>query len=302
MTQAPALADRTRDVAFALGAQFPDLDPSEMELFEEPDADLLRVEWDGWTALVPQSQAGLDQLTTMASLMPHLRGFLSPAVPIWETAYETGNWKRDWRASQQTEGQPLRPELIVEQNRERLVRDLATFFHELHEFSVERARGLGAPSFRQWRDDHEALSRRSLAILRPLVNWSQITWARRWWSRFLDDDAIWKIQPSLVHGGIATERLLVDPLVRQLSAVTGWHGLCVADRAIDFAHLVDAYGTELGWRIVEHYGELGSTADAALFRRIRLQQTVRRFKNLVEAADRDGVESEAMAAALKRLR
>ena len=302
MPQAPTLTDRSRDFAFALGGQFPDLDAADIEVFEEPDADLVRVEWDGWSALFPQSEAALARVAAMSSLMPHLRGFLSPAVPVWERSSETGDWKRDWQAAPKTEGHPLRPELIVEQNRERLVRDLATFFHELHEFSVERSRSLGASSFREWRDDHEALSRRSLAVMRPRVNWSQITWARRWWSRFLEDDALWKIEPSLVHGGISIERLLVDPLVQQLSAVTGWHGLRVADPAVDFAHLIDAYGTELGWRIVEHYGELGSTADAALFRRIRLQQTVTRFRNVVETADREGADSEGMATAVKRLR
>lgn len=302
MPEAPAIANRSQDLAFALGTQFPDLDAADIELFEEPDAAILRAEWDGWAALFPQSEAALEQLTTMSSVMPHLRGFVSPVVPIWERSNDTGEWKRDWRAALQPEGRPLRPDLIVEQNRERLVRNLATFFHELHEFSVERARSLGAPSLRQWREEHEALSGRSLAILRPLLSWSQITWARRWWSRFLEDDAIWKIEPSLVHGGISIERLLTDPLVQQLSAVTGWHGLRVADPAIDFAHLIDAYGTELGWRIVEHYGELGSTADAALFRRIRLLQTVRRFRDVVEVADREGVESDAMVSAIKRLR
>ena len=302
MPQAPTIANRAQEFAFTLGAQFPDLDASDIEAVAEPDADLVRVEWDDWTALLPESESALNQLTIMSSVMPHLRGFVSPAVPIWERSSETGDWKRDWWVARRTEGRPLRPELIVEQNRERLVRDLAVFFHELHEFSVERARGLGAPSFREWRDDHEALSRRALATLRPLLSWSQMTWARRWWSRFLGDDAIWKIEPSLVHAGISVERLLVDPLAQQLTAVTGWHGVRVADPAIDFAHLVDAYGTELGWRTIEHYGELGSTADAALFRRIRLQQTVRRFRDVVQAADRDGVESEAMAVALKRLR
>ena len=302
MPSAPPISDRTAEFAFALGAQFPDLDAVGLSLFEEPDAEFVRVEWHGWTALFPQSETASERLRVMSALMPHLRGFLSPAVPIWEHSSATVDWKRDWRAAPAPEGRPLRPELIVEQNRESLVRDLAAFFHELHEFSVERARGLGASSFREWRDEHEALSRRSLTVMRPLVNWSQITWARRWWTRFLDDDAIWRIEPSLVHGGIAIERLLVDPLVQQLSAVTGWHHLRVADPAIDFAHLIDCYGAELGWRIVERYGELGSTADAALFRRIRLQQTVRRFRDLVGAADREGPESEALAIALKRLR
>jgi len=302
MTSAPAIADRATELAFALGARFPDIEAPDLGVVEEPDADLIRVEWEGWIALFPQSEAASEQLTVMSSVMPHLRGFLSPTVPLWEESNQVDNWKRHWRAARQPEGRPLRPELIVEQNRERLVRDLAGFFHELHEFSVERARGLGAPAFRDWRDRHEALSRRSLTIMRPLVNWSQITWARRWWSRFLGDDAVWNVEPRLLHAGVSIERLLVDPLVQQLTAVTGWHGLRVADPAVDFAQLIDCYGTELGWRIVEHYGELGSTADAALFRRIRLQQTVARFRDLVKAADRDGPESETVANALKQLR
>jgi aminoglycoside 2''-phosphotransferase len=302
MPEAPEIADRTNKFLFALGAQFPDLTVADLDIIEEPEAELLRAEWDGWIAWFPQSETAANQLAIMASVIPHLRGFLSPAVPVCEHSYTGNDWKRDWRAARQTEGRSLRPELIVEQNRERIVRDLGGFFHELHEFSVERARSLGAPSFREWREEHESLSRRALAILRPQLSWSQMTWARRWWSRFLEDDGIWKIEPSLVHGGISADVLLVDPLVQQLTAVTGWYGLRVADPAVDFAHLIDSYGTELGWRIVERYGELGSTADAALFRRIRLQQTVRRFRDVVDASQRNGDKSEALAEAIKRLR
>ena len=302
MPDAPAIADRSTDYLFALAAQFPDLSPDDITVSEEPDADLTSVRWDGWIALFPHSEEAANRLTVMASVMPHVRGFVSPAVPIWDRSSDSDNWKRTWRAAELADGRPLRPELIVEQNRDRLVRDLATFFHELHDFSVERARGLGAASFRAWRDEHAALSRRSQAVLRPLLNWSDMTWARKWWSRFLDDDSVWRITPSLVHAGISVERLLVDPLVQELSVVTGWHNVRVADPAVDLAHLVDCYGTELGWRIVERYGELGSTADAALFRRIRLQQTVRRFRDVVNAADREGPDSETMTDALRRLR
>ena len=139
-------------------------------------------------------------------------------------------------------------------------------------------------------------------MLRPLAGWSQYAWARRWWRRLLEDDALWRHPPTLVHGGISEQRLLVDTFVQQLVGVDGWFRIRVADPALDFAHLVDVYGTELTWRIVERYGELGSTADAALFRRIRLQQTVRRFRAVVEAADREGPESEAASTALNRLR
>ena len=45
-----------QDFAFALGAQFPNLTPSDLNLHQEPDADLARVEWQDWTALFPQSE------------------------------------------------------------------------------------------------------------------------------------------------------------------------------------------------------------------------------------------------------
>lgn len=302
MPEAPTIDDRTTDYVFALAAEFPGLTSDDISICDEPDAALTRVDWDGWTALFAQSEVAASRLSVMSAVMPHLRGFVSPAVPMWEHGNRSEEWKRTWLAAQQPEGRPLEPALIVDQNRDALVRDLATFFHELHQFSVERARGLGAASFRAWRDEHAALSRRSQSVLTPLLSWSDMTWARKWWSRFLNDETVWRITPSLVHGGVSAQRLLVDPLVRELAAVTGWHGVRVADPALDLAHLVDTYGTDLGWRIVERYGELGSTADAALFRRIRLQQTVRRFRDVVEVAERDGADSEATIAALKRLR
>ncbi len=302
-----AVADDTQiDYARVLQGTFPDLAAE----FAIDDASLdvrlmgefARVNWDGWQALFPRSEVAVDRLRVLASVMPHLRGFVSPAIPIWDVSGEAGDWRRSWRAARIPVGRPLHPDLIVDQNRERLVADLAQFFHELHSFSVERARGLGVASFRAWRDEHGEVARRAQAILRPLLSWSDRTWARRWWSTLLNDDALWRIEPSLVHGDISASWMLVNPLVQELAAVTDWQQLRVADPALDFAGLIDAYGTDLGWRIVERYGELGSTVDAAFFRRVRLQQTVRRFRNIVEAADRHGVDSESMEAAVKRLR
>ncbi len=295
-------ADARAAYAFALQEKFPGLSVEDITVRDHAGTEFVLVDWDGWHALFPRSQDAAGRLAAMAAVMPHLRGFVSPSIPLWEVTGESDDWNQSWQAARRPEGRPLLTELIVDQNRDRLVRDLASFFHELHGFSVERARGLGVSSFRTWRDEHKALSRRSQSILRPLLNWSDMTWARRWWSRFLEDEALWKIEPSLTHGSVASDRLLVDPLVRELAAVTDWHELRVADPALDFAGLIDTYGTELGWRIVEHYGSLGSTADASLFRRVRLQQTVGRFRDVVEIAARDGVESEAMALAIKRLR
>ncbi len=291
------------DLLFLLGADFPDIEVAAVSFRQEHDADVVRADWDDeWVAWFAQTAEAAEQLRLMRSILPHLRGFVGPSVPMVERSSSAeAEWRRQWLAAPRLEGRPLRPELFNDQNRERLVRGLAEFCHQLHGFSVERARGLGAAPARQWREEHVELSRRSLAVLRPLVSWSTLTWARRWWRRLLDDEHVWAHPPALVHGGLSAERLLVDTFVQQLIAVDGWYRLRVADPALDFAALIDVYGTELVWRVVEQYGALGSTADAALFRRIRMQQTVRRFQDVVAAADSGGVESEEMTRALDRL-
>ena len=94
MPQAPAIDNQASDFAFALGAQFPELAAEELTISEEPDAEFLKVEWDGWTALFPQSEAASRQLKIMNAVMPHLRGFVSPSVPLWEVGSDAADWKQ----------------------------------------------------------------------------------------------------------------------------------------------------------------------------------------------------------------
>lgn len=294
------------ECAFALASEFSELRAADLTVTEDADGEFVRADWDLGTAIFPRSEEAAASLALEASLLPHVRGFVSPAVPLWVVSGGAiGPWRWGWRATEQErrlEGRPLRPELIVDENRERLVRQLAGFLHELHGFSVERARALGVAPARAWRTRQEQLGRRSLSLLRPHLGYTEIGRARRWWARYLDNDAHWRYEPALVHGGINVERLLVDPLVRELVAVEGWHNTRAADPALDFAALVQAYGTDLSWRIMAEYGELGSTADAALFQRVRMLLTARRFEDFTNATDQAGPESETATQALAALR
>ena len=84
MSQALSTDDRATEFAFILSGRFPEVRATALDISDEPDAELTRVEWEDWSALTPQSEAAARQLRTMTSLMPHLRGFVSPMLPIWE--------------------------------------------------------------------------------------------------------------------------------------------------------------------------------------------------------------------------
>ncbi len=294
------------ECAFALAGEFPELRADDLSVSEDAEGEFVRADWDAGTAVFPRSEDAAKRLSMEAALLPHVRGFVSPAVPIWSrSGGPIGPWRWGWRATdpeRTLEGTPLHPERITDENRERLVRELARFLHELHGFSVERARALGVAPARAWRSRQEDLSRRSLSLLRPLLGLTELGRARRWWARYLEDQTLWNYEPALVHGGITAERLRTDPLVRELTAVEGWHTARAADPALDFAALVQTYGTDLSWRVMAEYGERGSQADAALFRRVRMLLTARRFEDFVTAVDQHGPESEAAAQALTALR
>lgn len=316
-TASPSVAAELRErAAFALAGVFADMSDDALELtpLRSPyggDAAMLEARFQAADGLVevyfPRSEASARRLETASALLPHVRGFVSPSVPLFEWRGESagmgGDFRWGWRAANAVEGLSLQAELITDDNVDRMVRELARFLHELHGFSVERARSLGALPATAWRSQQEALGRRCLRLLRSRLGITEFGRARRWWERYLDDESVWSYEPSLVHGDLSATALLADSLVRELAGARSWHWARVADPALDFAALVDAYGTDLSWRIMAEYGESGSTADASLFRRVRLRTTMRRFAEFVEAVDtEDAGTGGGVEAALSRLR
>ncbi len=283
--------------ASALRALDPMLETESVAVSEDAPG-CLAAAWPGGIAWFPQTDAAERSLAAQEGLLRHLRGFLSPAIPLPAPAVAPPAFGRGWHRSEPLEGMPLSPALITEQNVDRMVADIARFLMELHGFSVERARSLGAPSAVEWRERMQSVSRAGLRAARARMRISEAGRARRWWERTLEADRGW--QPALIHGALDAERLLIDPLATGLAAVSGWHNIRIGDPAWDLSAVVEAYGTEFGWRVASAYGELGGRADADLFARVRRLGLVRRFEALA-AADAAG-DQDAAAAAIAALR
>ena len=291
---AAELLDRA---AMALRGQFPDLDRDSLEAFEV-DSDCPEVRWAEGRAWFPRDEAAAGRLAVLEGLLRHLRGFLSAQIPLPRRAADGGMFGQGWFVSPPVEGRPLRPEIINDKNADRLIGDAARFLMELHGFSIERARSLGAPPPAEWRARLEQVRAAGLAAGRGRLRITEAGRARRWWDRMLADERRW--QPALVHGWIGPERLLADPLGRELAAVAGWERARIGDPAWDLSAVVEAYGSEFGWRVMTRYGELGGAADADLFRRVRELGLARRFEALAACSARGDQEgAEAAVAALR---
>ena len=292
--------DLLQRCAFALRSAFPDLDGAELTVAFDTPAELA-LDTPELSLRFPRAEGALASLELQAALLPHLRGFLTPAVPLFERrADPSRDWPYGCYAAARVAGRPMRAAAINDENIERLVRGLAQFLYELHHFPLPRARSRGLAPPRRWREQAEELARESAAALRPLLRFSEHARIRRWWRSLLNDEAAWSYQPAVVHGGLREEHLLLDAMLRDIVGVVGWERAQAGDPAADFAAVVDAYGSDFGWRVMTRYGELGGAVDAAFFRRVRQQGVVRRFAEAAAAINE--AEDERVVAALEALR
>lgn len=250
---------------------------------------------------VPRHAAAGEALQREGRLLPFLQGHVPAALPTPERqASPSEAFRWGWAGYRKLPGRPLRPEAIHERNVERLAREIAAFLAALHQFSVERAQALGVLGPRAWKERQEALRRRSLAILRPHLRPSEGSKVRRWWEEFLADPRNWNAAPALVHGDFHGEHLLVDIDARTVTGVLDFGAAAIGDPAVDFAGVVQSYGTDFGWRVVEAYGHHGGEVDAALLLRIRRLGAVWPFELARRAAQQeDAAALEEAVAALR---
>ncbi|QDY90584.1 aminoglycoside phosphotransferase [Arthrobacter sp. UKPF54-2] len=91
----------------------------------------------------------------------------------------------------------------------------------------------------------------------------------RRWEHALEDVSLWRFNPSVVHGDLHEDNLLVDG--DRVTAVTGWTDLRIGDPADDMAWLVASNDQDFVDTVISHYSASRREApDAHLLRRAAL--------------------------------
>lgn len=119
----------------------------------------------------------------------------------------------------------------------------------------------------------------------------------RRWEHALEDVSLWRFNPSVVHGDLHEDNLLVDG--SRVTAVTGWTDLRIGDPADDLAWLVASNNQAFVDAVVAHYtSSRRDVPDAHLLRRAALSAEFALAQYLVKglaAGDEDMIsEAESM--------
>ncbi|MEW1820551.1 macrolide 2'-phosphotransferase [Arthrobacter sp. NPDC080031] len=104
----------------------------------------------------------------------------------------------------------------------------------------------------------------------------------RRWEHALEDVALWRFNPCVVHGDLHEDNLLIDG--DSVTAVTGWTDLRIGDPADDFAWLVASNEQRFVESVLRHYTEARrDTPDGHLLRRSALLAEFALAQYLVKA-------------------
>lgn len=104
----------------------------------------------------------------------------------------------------------------------------------------------------------------------------------RRWEHALEDVALWRFNPCVVHGDLHEDNLLIDG--DSVTALTGWTDLRIGDPADDFAWLVASNEQRFVGSVLRHYTEARrDTPDGHLLRRSALLAEFALAQYLVKA-------------------
>ncbi|MCB7136625.1 macrolide 2'-phosphotransferase [Cellulosimicrobium marinum] len=219
-------------------------DPGDYDTAVVTDADGTR-----WTVRAPrtlQAGAALEAETELLASLQHFAesGVLSFTVP---RVSGTAVLPEGGRAvvHRTVEGVPLDVDALTPGPG--LAADLGRVVASVHELPRAIVDDAGLPSY-----DAEEYRQRRMAELDEAAATGKVPTALlRRWEKALEDVALWRFRPVVVHGDLGPEQVLVTR--GRVTAVTGWSDARVADPADDLAWLLVSAPPEAVDSVMEAY-------------------------------------------------
>lgn len=176
----------------------------------------------------------------------------------------------------------VRRSRVVSPDREPLAAQIGQVLATVHMLPTDLVQQEDLPSYTP-----EQTRRRLLAEVDRAAGTGRVpsTLLRRWES-WLEDQQLWAFEPTVVHGDLSEDSLIVDGA--RVAEVRGWHDIHVGDPAADFAWLMSCPDQHFTDQVLEVYTvRLSDAPDAALLRRAYLYAEFALARWLVRAQEQE---------------
>jgi aminoglycoside phosphotransferase (APT) family kinase protein len=289
------------DIERRLAERFPELEVAPLQHLETGFGSIVVETADGVIFRVARHEWAARGHAREAKLLPVVRRDMPVAVPQprWYVEPGTPGIRYGAIGYRRLPGTPLSPERVDELGRETVASELAAFLVALHRFPPEVAEELGLSSADRDVGVLRAFRDAVLPSLEKTLARDEYRIVRRWWDRLLADPEIRRFTPTLRHGDLWYDHLLVDDLSGRLLGVVDWEAAALGDPARDFAaqfHL----GADFAEATLAAYERQGGQVDDGLRHRIRRQWELREFAGIRAAVELN--DEEEFVDAIRKLR
>lgn len=184
------------------------------------------------------------------SVEVQLLDVLAPRLPvsITDAEYRPGHGSFPFSAMRypRLPGFPLQREMLRTLNTDVLASEIVLLFIALRVVPLESLHGISVPEPSDAPAARIALRDATLPALTDVLSAGELEIVESWWNGFLTDSALIEYAPTLIHGDLWYENVLVDPEMGIITGVLDWEDAAIGDQSQDVAALL-----HLGPAVVE---------------------------------------------------
>lgn len=236
----------------SIESNFPEFKNCTIRLFSEGLGSVVFLVNDEYVFRFPRHEKADVVLGVERAIVPKLHDYSGVPVPDFQYAGLQAGRNLHFVGYPLLRGERLTKEILYEKSdtpNPQLVKQIATFFRELHAFDLHEARASGVKERnlrRFFEGQREDARDHVYPVLRERLGAAAETMIEKIekaFSEYLSDAGNFSYIPALIHGDLEVEHILIDPRTRDVTGIIDFGGIRVSDPDEDL------------WRPYFHYGK-----------------------------------------------
>ena len=201
--------------------------------------DCVAVDLDGRLVFrFPRHAAAEQSLLTEIRLLPELAPLLPVPIPRYTHVSEPMlDYPYHFAGYARLPGTPMDEAGPTVVSDECLATSIGRFIAALHGVPPDQAEALGVPTYSPegWLERHRSLYEQARRLIVAHLSREAVRALDAFWHDALDDPAMCRFTPRLIHGDLVPEHILLAPDRSRVSGIIDWGDAMVADPALDYA-------------------------------------------------------------------
>lgn len=201
---------------------------------------------------LPKNKEASESLSREVCLLPQLKQHIQISIPDIEFIIpESSTFGKVGVGYKAIEGEPLSEscwQALKAEQRQLLVQDFARFLCDLHSFPVESTScALKTEHSKQTYSKYQNYFQEKLF---PYLSKAEQKTVDNLFDQYLSDEENFRYQPSLVHGDISPDHILIDPVSGHLRGIIDFGDLKIADPDWDLIYLHEDFDKDFADRLL----------------------------------------------------